>query len=57
MTHIRSSVEPDINVGGLIKFCFSIGVRSSEVIPDQSVVPLNELERFEDRLVKTIKRE
>ena len=33
-----------------MKICFSIGVMSSKVIPDQYVVPLNELERVHDRL-------
>lgn len=40
-----------------MKICFSIGVMSSKVIPDQYVVSLNELERAQDRLVNTIKQE
>jgi hypothetical protein len=40
-----------------MKICFSIGVMSSKVIPDQYVVPLHELESARDRLVNTIKQE
>ncbi len=47
----------DMKVDDLMKICFSIGVMSSKVIPDQYVVPLNELERAQDRLVNTIKHE
>ena len=47
----------DMQVDDLMKICFSIGVMSSKVIPDQYVVPLNELERAQDRLVNTIKQE
>ena len=47
----------DMQVDDLMKICFSIGVMSSKVIPDQYVVPLNELERAQDRLVNTIKHE
>ena len=40
----------DMKVDDLMKICFSIGVMSSKVIPDQYVVPLNELDRVHDRL-------
>lgn len=49
--------QVDMQVDDLMKICFSIGVMSSKVIPDQYVVPLNELERAQDRLANTIKRE
>jgi uncharacterized membrane protein len=49
--------QVDMQVDDLIKICFSIGVMSSKVIPDQYVVPLKELERAQDRLVNTIKPE
>jgi len=49
--------QVDMQVDDLMKICFSIGVMSSKVIPDQYVVPLNELERAQDRLVNTIKQE
>jgi uncharacterized membrane protein len=49
--------QVDMQVDDLMKICFSIGVMSPKVIPDQYVVPLNELERAQDRLVNTIKAE
>ena len=49
--------QVDMKVDDLMKIYFSIGVLSSKVIPDQYVVPLNELERAQDRLVNTIKQE
>ena len=49
--------QVDMKVDDLMKICFSIGVMSSKVIPDQYVVPLNELERAQDRLVNPIKQE
>lgn len=49
--------QVDMQVDDLMKICFSIGVMSSKVIPDQYVVPLNELERVQDLLVNTIKPE
>lgn len=36
--------QVDMKVDDLMKICFSIGVMSSKVIPEQYVVPLNELE-------------
>ena len=46
-----------MQVDDLMKVCFSIGVTSSMVVPDQYVVPPSELERTQNRLVNTIKRE
>ena len=40
----------DMQVDDLMKICLSIGVMSSKVIPDQYVVPAEEVERAEDRL-------
>jgi uncharacterized membrane protein len=40
----------DMQVDDLMKICFSIGVMSSKVIPDQYVVPPDEVERTKDRL-------
>ena len=42
--------QVDMQVDDLMKIYFSIGVLSSKVIPDQYVVPLNEVERVHDRL-------
>ena len=49
--------QVDMSVDDLMKICLSIGVMSSKVISDQYVVPLNELERAQDRLVNTIQQE
>ena len=54
---VDSVQQVDMKVDDLIKICFSIGVMSSKVIPDQYVVSLSELERAQDRLVNTIKQE
>jgi uncharacterized membrane protein len=42
--------QVDMQVDDLMKICFSIGVMSSNVIPGQYVVPLDEVERAQDRL-------
>ena len=47
----------DMKVDDLMKICFSIGVMSSKVIPNQYVVPLNELKLARDRLLNTTKQE
>jgi uncharacterized membrane protein len=49
--------QVDMKVDDLMKICFSIGVMSSKVIPDQYVVPLSELGRAQDHLVNTIKQQ
>lgn len=54
---VESVQQVDMKVDDLMKICFSIGVMSSKVIPDQYVVSLSELERAQDRLVNTIKQE
>jgi uncharacterized membrane protein len=53
---VDSVRQVDMQVDDLMKFCFSIGGMSSQVIPDQYVVSLNELEHAQDRLGKQIKR-
>ena len=40
----------DVTVEDLMKICFSIGVISSKVIPEQYVVPPEEVERIKNRL-------
>jgi uncharacterized membrane protein len=48
------SVEQvDMQVDDLMKICLSIGAMSSKVIPDQYVVPLDDLERARPRLDNT----
>jgi uncharacterized membrane protein len=49
--------QVDMQVDDLMKICFSIGVMSPKVIPDQYMVPLNEVEHARHRLVNTIRRE
>ena len=45
--------QVDMKVDDLMKIYFSIGVLSSKVIPDQYVVPQNEVDRAQDRLDNT----
>ena len=43
----------DMRVDDLMKICFSIGVMSSKVIPDQYMVSLDDVERPADHLDRT----
>ena len=47
----------DMQVDDLMKIYLSIGVMSSKVIPDQYVVPLNEVEHARNRRTDTIKQD
>ena len=49
----HSVQQVDMKVDDLMKIYFSIGVLSSKVVPDQYVVPHNEIDRAQDRLDNT----